>query len=102
MRARLLGLILVSFASGCLPKSPGPSTGGNGSSGGGSSGAGGGGSGGGGASQSCSPPGSTQACCGAGTQTCAGIEFPTWGPCLASDGTTLTCGQGTCTTGEFS
>jgi hypothetical protein len=90
---RTLGLILVSFALGCLPKGSGPSTGGSGSSSSGGSDS---------ASQSCSMPGATQSCCGAGTQTCAGIEFPTWGPCLAADGTTLTCGQGTCTSGEFS
>ncbi|MGZ3407075.1 MAG: hypothetical protein ACXVAN_11570, partial [Polyangia bacterium] len=91
-------MILVSFALACLPKSSGPSsTGGNGASAGNGS-SGGGNS----ATQSCSMPGATQACCGSGTQTCAGIEFPTWGPCLGANGTTLTCGQGDCTSGEFS
>ncbi len=79
----------------------------HGAGGGGSSAAGGGGNGatsGGtnGASQSCSTPGATQACCTNGTQTCVGTEFPTWGPCLAPDGATLTCGGGTCASGEFS
>jgi hypothetical protein len=78
---------------------------GHGSSSAGDSGGGGGGgsaTGGNGASQSCPMAGATQACCGSGTQTCEGGEFPTWGPCLAPDGTTLTCGGGDCSAGEFS
>src|SRR5437879_1511481 len=94
----LVGCLLVvalARATGCLPKVGGDpaSPGGGGASGmspGGTS-----------AVQSCSTPGATQACCGSGRQTCAGVEFPTWGPCLASDGSTLTCGPD-CVGGEFS
>jgi len=94
MRALSSSLLLICFALGCAAKGSGASSGG---------GAGGSSSPGGmDATQSCSAPGATRACCGAGTQTCAGVEFPTWGPCLGADGATLTCGQGTCASGEFS
>jgi len=92
---RLPWLGLISLALAC-------SHGGGGSPANGSGGNGSGGAGGSDATQSCSMPGATRACCGAGTQTCAGQEFPTWGPCLAGDGSPLTCGQGTCQSGEFS
>lgn len=97
MQQRTLALVIASLALGCAQKGGGASSGGAG--GGGS---GGGSSSGGDATQSCSAPGTTRACCGSGTQTCLGVEFPTWGPCLGSDGTTLTCGQGSCQSGEFS
>lgn len=92
---RLLWLIPCALTLAC-------SHAGGGGASNGSGGNGAGGAGGSDATQSCSMPGATRACCGAGTQTCAGVEFPTWGPCLAADGTTLTCGQGTCQSGEFS
>jgi len=89
-----VGLILVGLvAIGCHARGGGSA---GGAGGGGSSSTGGD------ATMSCSTPGATRACCGAGTETCAGVEFPTWGPCLAADGSPLTCGQGTCETGEFS
>ena len=97
MRMLSLSLLGICFALGCAAKGGGGSSSANGGSGGGGSS-----SSGGDATQSCSMPGATRACCGAGTQTCAGVEFPTWGPCLAADGTTLTCGQGSCQSGEFS
>ncbi len=96
MLARSLTLLLAALAFGC-------SHGGGGASSNGANGNGNGtGSGGSDATMSCNMPGATRACCGSGTQTCAGQEFPTWGPCLGADGTTLTCGQGTCQSGEFS
>lgn len=53
------------------------------------------GSGGSGTSQPCSSIGSTQSCCTTGTQTCTGgSEFPVWGPCVDSNGATLTCSGG--------
>jgi hypothetical protein len=85
-------LIVGALAAGCSPKGSGTSGAGNGSSSNGS---------GNGVSTSCTTPGATQACCGSGTQTCAGGEFATWGACLAADGSTLTCGQGDCASGEF-
>jgi hypothetical protein len=93
MPVRSLGLILVSLALACTPKSSAPSAaaGGNGSSSGGDA-----------ATQSCSTLGATQACCGSGTQICSGVEFPTWGPCRGADGATLTCGQGDCASNELS
>jgi hypothetical protein len=97
MCSRSLSLLLLCFAVGCLPKAGGGS-----SSTGGSGGGGGSSSTGGDASQSCTMPGATRACCNGGTQTCVGTEFPTWGACLAADGTTLVCGGGTCASGEFS
>jgi hypothetical protein len=43
--------------------------------------------------------GATQSCCEAGLQTCtAGLNAPSWGPCLATDGRELSC----CALGEFS
>jgi hypothetical protein len=89
----LIAVVILAF--GCASK--GANSGAGGSSGGAASSTGSD------ATQSCNMPGATRACCGAGTQTCAGIEFPTWGPCLAADGSPLTCsGQGTCESGEFS
>ena len=93
MRVASLSLAFV-FMLGCASR--GANSGGGGSGGSSSS------SGGDAATQSCSMPGATRACCGAGTQTCAGVEFPTWGPCLAADGSPLQCTGGTCQTGEFS
>jgi hypothetical protein len=93
MRVRSSSLLVVCLALGCAGKGGGASS----AQDGGSSSPGGAD-----ATQSCSTPGDTRACCGSGTQTCAGVEFPTWGPCLGGDGTTLTCGQGTCASGEFS
>ncbi len=85
---------VIMLALGCLPKGAGSGSGsGNGNGGSGGSGGGSGGSG--GAAQSCTTPGATRACCNSGTQTCTGFEFPTWGPCLAANGTTLTC-DGSC------
>jgi hypothetical protein len=96
MRLAWLSFLPCALALACSH------AGGGGASANGSGGNGAGGAGGGDATQSCSTPGATRACCGAGTQTCAGVEFPTWGPCLGADGATLTCGQGTCQSGEFS
>ncbi len=53
---------------------------------------------------SCSPVGMTRACCGAGNQTCQGTgEFPLWGPCIGSNGLTMTTCTipGGCGVGEF-
>lgn len=98
MRARSASsLVLVCFALGCGSPSSNAGGGGSGGAGGGGSG---GGSAGGGASQSCTTPGATRACCNTGTQTCSGGEFATWGPCLAPDGTTLTC-EGSCGSSEL-
>ena len=109
MRTDLLLLATLCLSVSCQSKSGGGGGGGGGSGtpagmNPGSGGGGGGGSGGssGGATQSCNPPGSTQACCGSGTQTCTGTEFPTWGPCLSSSGTVLTCPpQSDCSSAEF-
>jgi hypothetical protein len=94
MRIALLSFVAI-FVLGCGSKGANSGSGAGGS--GGSSSMGGDP-----ATQSCSMPGATRACCGSGTQTCAGVEFPTWGPCLAADGSLLQCSGGTCQTGEFS
>lgn len=96
MLARSLTLSIAALVFGCAHgggSSPPNGANGNGTGSGGGSGA----------NLSCSLPGATRACCGAGTQTCTGQEFPTWGPCLGADGATLTCdGQGSCAAGELS
>jgi hypothetical protein len=41
--------------------------------------------------EQCSTVGMTRACCGAGNQTCQGTgEFPMWGPCIGTNGLTMT------------
>jgi len=85
MRVAWLGFVAI-LSFGCGSRG----TNANGGGSGGSSSTGGD------ATQSCSMPGATRACCGSGTQTCAGGEFGSWGPCLAADGTTLTCGGSDC------
>lgn len=96
MRASSSLLFVLSLALGCAPKG-GAAPGGGGGSGGSSS------TGGNDATnQSCTTPGATRACCSSGMQTCTGGEFPSWGPCLAADGTTLTCGGGSCSSTELS
>jgi hypothetical protein len=47
----------------------------------------------------CGTQGATRACCGSGTQTCSGLEFSTWGPCLDRAGSPLSCNA--CGPGEF-
>jgi hypothetical protein len=51
----------------------------------------------------CGTKGETRGCCGAGTQTCNGqVEFLSWGPCLDTKGSTLTCtSMNPCGVGEF-
>jgi hypothetical protein len=50
--------------------------------------------------ESCEPLGSTRVCCDVGVQTCEGIEFPAWGPCLDNGGATVSCDE-PCGTAEF-
>ena len=95
MRPRSFAILAVALVFACSRPGGGSSPGSGGNAGGGN----GAGSV---ATQSCPTPGATQACCGTGTQTCSGVEFPTWGPCLGPDGATLTCGGTSCGTGEFS
>jgi hypothetical protein len=42
--------------------------------------------------EKCTVAGSTRSCCGTAQQTCMGMEFPVWGPCLDSKGAMVTCG----------
>jgi hypothetical protein len=115
MNAKMLstafGAAVVAGIASCGSSSGGSGDGGAGAS---SGGAGGGGIGGGGAGsgagfgsgpvtlqdgamvEACTTIGATRTCCGLGTQTCLGIEFPAWGPCLDTTGTVMTCTGGGC------
>jgi len=47
----------------------------------------------------CAIAGTTRQCCGTGVQTCTGVEFPIWGPCVDGLGAEVVCTR--CDTNEF-
>ena len=46
--------------------------------------------------ETCTQIGAMRACCSYGVQTCTGLEFGTWGPCVDTTGTPVSCHGGGC------